>query len=421
MRIRQLTPQEEKNFVTFRSAFPVSSLLYPSKTALSKSIIDAHRGIRLVFKRHSLHDYFRQGKGAAHKVKAPTRLLCCRGLVLGTCSLYRPRTKKGDPRIWPNIKIGNSTFSSIARADQMFAISVSDGFIVLCQLSDVDISREHIDRLVSNRRGAGTKQKLRALESELPFTYSTRVEEPAEDHVVSEIIQKLKVSAGKYIPAEGRGAMSVGKTVEKVLGIKPNSHKAPDYKGVELKSYRAGQSSTKLTTLFSKTPDWKNSPMSAVSIVKKYGWPDSKGSRLQVYCSISAQKRSRNKKGFYIKVNEVDSTLEVWNELHSGCVAIWPLEWLRRSLGEKHKKTVWISVASDEDEYGRERFRLLSAKVTGSPSFDAFLEAIEAGDVSVDFTMKLKGQGTKDHGYLFRIQQDKLDTIFWSEPVMYKF
>lgn len=424
MRTRQLTEQEEKAFLRFRAVFPSASLLYPSKTSLDKGILDAHRGIRLVLSKLGIHNYLSQGKGEEHKVLKPLRLYTRHGAVSGNVTLYRPTTKDGDPRIWLSIRTKDGAFSSIAVPDEMYALSAHRGVVVVCQLTGHEFSDEQL-RLaleIEPERGAIVHSMSESAGFEKSsFKYREQSEDADLNCVVGEIIDKLRTAAGRYIPSAGKGDMAIGKTIEKVLGIQANSRRDPDYKGVELKSYRYGQSSTKLTTLFSKTPDWKRGPMDALTIVKKYGWPGKDGERLQVYCSISAEHRPRNAKGFFMKLNEAESLLEVWNSAGPECVAFWPLDWLRKSLDEKHARTVWICAESSESSDGLEQFRLVSAKVTGAPSFDALLEAIETGEVSVDFTMKQKGSGTKDHGYLFRIQQDKLDSIFWAKPTLFSF
>ena len=47
-----------------------------------------------------------------------------------------------------------------------------------------------------------------------------------------------KISAQGPIPALLQADTAIGRTLETLLGIDINSSKKPDYKGIELKSYR---------------------------------------------------------------------------------------------------------------------------------------------------------------------------------------
>jgi hypothetical protein len=50
------------------------------------------------------------------------------------------------------------------------------------------------------------------------------------------------------------------------------------------------------------------------------------------------------------------------------------------------------------------------------PQFDAF---IVEGQICLDHTIKRKGVGAKDHGYLFRVRQEKFTDLFTGEPRTY--
>ena len=65
----------------------------------------------------------------------------------------------------------------------------------------------------------------------------------------------LKKIAGNPIPSMVNADTSVGRTLETALGIDINSSKLPDYKGIELKSFRANKGNRK--NLFAQVPNWK--------------------------------------------------------------------------------------------------------------------------------------------------------------------
>ena len=96
---------------------------------------------------------------------------------------------------------------------------------------------------------------------------------------------------------------------------------------------------------------------------------------------------------------------------------VWSLEKIKSALLKKHRRTLWVSVDSKKE--GKiERFKVLHAKLTGTPDFQAFIDLICSGNVTVDLTMTLKEnqKAVRDHGYLFRIKNLLMDKLFLSEP-----
>ncbi len=74
------------------------SFLVPTQTGLEKSILDAHESLRSFFNRTKLHDYSLQEQGLKKYVSA--EFITSHEVFTTKVSLYRPKTKKGDPRIW---------------------------------------------------------------------------------------------------------------------------------------------------------------------------------------------------------------------------------------------------------------------------------------------------------------------------------
>jgi hypothetical protein len=81
---------------------------------------------------------------------------------------------------------------------------------------------------------------------------------------------------------------------------------------------------------------------------------------------------------------------------------------------------MWVSVDSRKAG-GLEEFQVIGCKLTGSPSFESFLDLIREGKITIDLTMSLKGtrQGVRDHGYLFRVDNSQLDGLFLSSPQIF--
>jgi hypothetical protein len=250
--------------------------------------------------------------------------------------------------------------------------------------------------------------------SESPFTYE-QIQD--DEFYVREIIDKLQFFSGRFVESRGSGDMAVGKTVEWMLGIQANSSKDPDFHGIEIKSARTGQAKNKLTTLFSKTPDRKLSPMKPYDLVMTFGRPDDETQRLQVYATVGPKNAQRNSMGFYTTISDDGFYFELRNQSAPGALFIWPLDSLRSALLKKHRRTMWVSVDSRKAA-GIEEFQVIGCKLTGSPSFESFLDFIREGKITMDLTISHKGtkQGVRDHGYLFRVDNSQLDGIFLSAP-----
>jgi hypothetical protein len=98
--MRVLT-SEERTKVKILTKNQVSlALIEPTETGLKKSIMDATGVVRNFLKENQIHDYDLQEQGPESKVLINTFIYEEFKITNSTASLYRPRTKKGDPRIW---------------------------------------------------------------------------------------------------------------------------------------------------------------------------------------------------------------------------------------------------------------------------------------------------------------------------------
>ena len=104
-------------------------------TGLKKSILDATAPVRAYFKEKGVHDYDLQAQDPQHKRTVDTYILTDSSCHLTKTSLYRPVTKKGDPRLWVN-KVHNVEF---LHADDIFAFIAHNGLLYTLNLSTVDI------------------------------------------------------------------------------------------------------------------------------------------------------------------------------------------------------------------------------------------------------------------------------------------
>lgn len=449
MRRKNLSAEEQSLFEIIESSFPDVAIIFPSSVGLGRSIIDAHASLRLLMVSSGYHDYAKQRQGELSKIFGPSIVFDGTRAYSYDLSLYRPDSKDGDPRFWPSIlkkdrvqfplsirriEAGPS-FSKVCAPDDGYAAIVIEGVLVMIRLekrslglfSDQSQTSEIKERSVVELREwilnamntlSGNLEVSQNI-SEAGFSYKQADE---DEFVVSEIVEKLQGYAGRFVVSRGSGDMGVGKTIEWMLGIQANSSKEPDFKGIEIKSARTGQSKNKLTTLFSKTPDRKISPMKPFDVVMNFGRPDEETQRHQVYATVGPERSPRNTMGFFTNISNDGLNFELRNQASAMPLFIWPMDTLRVSLSRKHRRTMWISVEARKIN-GCEEFKVLGFKLTGSPSFDSFLSLVRAGKITIDLTMSLKGvkRAVRDHGYLFRIDNAYMDGLFLSPPKVYNF
>ena len=151
---------------------------------------------------------------------------------LTTTSLYRPVTKKGDPRLWVN-KVRGVEF---LRANDIFALITHRDILFAVNLSTVEISKVCLSPIHT---------PLKDLILELSRE---------KNSVSDELLGLIKDRMTDWMPAEVLADTGIGRTVESILGIEMNPSKNPDFKGIELKSHR--ETSRVRNTLFTQTPEW---------------------------------------------------------------------------------------------------------------------------------------------------------------------
>lgn len=229
------------------------SIFEPTHTGLAKSILDAIQQVRTHFEEKNFHLYLEQGQGPEHKVKKVACFLTDDKIIKSTLSLYRPKTKKGDPRMWFR-KLGNF----VNPCDQV-AIIIHNDIAYLINLSNI---------LLTN--------SIDLVDSEIKLFLENFSK--LKNKIADELLRKLRKLAKNPLPALRSGDTAIGYTLETNLGIAANSSKLPDYYGIELKSGRGVKTRT---TLFAQVADWTLSKCKkSVEILNKYGYK--RGGGLQV-------------------------------------------------------------------------------------------------------------------------------------------
>ena len=377
---------EEQNKIKLLTKNQVSlTLIEPTETGLKKSIMDATGSVRSFLKENQIHDYDLQGQGPENKVQINAIIYEDFKITNSTASLYRPQTKKGDPRIW------FSGLTKIANPNDIIAIVYYDDSLHVFNLTRLDIS-SLINSSLSN-----------------PFKELISVINFEESEIATELLNKLKTIAKKgYVKSVVNSDTGIGRTIESLLGIKMNSSKSPDYKGIELKSFRDSRNNRK--SLFGKTPDWELSKFkSRVEILDAFGYWEKGVFRL--YNTIRGT--GRNAQGLILKIEDKkDWLVENSDRPEIGDFLVWKLETLRKELLKKHKETFWIR-ADSKIEDNNEYFHFTEVEHTKNPMIDKFEILVETGAITLDYPIKRMSDGKViDKGCNFKLKSNCLDLLF---------
>jgi hypothetical protein len=381
---------EEKNIKILTSENIEMCFLMPTATGLQKSIMDATAPFRLFLYERGIHDYGTQGQGPQHKQIIRSHIASENGFISSQASLYRPITKNGDPRIW---------FTGLKRyADTNDILGI---FVFEMELYVLNLTKLDVEQILNGIIVTPVADLIRSISQ-----YANQVSQ--------ELLLKIRTIAARgQIQAIGTGDTAIGRTLETLLGIVMNSRQEPDYKGIELKSFRDGRGTRK--NLFAKVPDWSLSKFkSSTEILNQFGYK--RGDDFKLYCTVSSLKP--NSQGLFLRIDEkLDQLIESSQELKIGDFAIWQLATLHAELKKKHKETFWIAADSfkiNEVEY----FCFTKIEHTRSPIVSQFDLLLEQGIITLDHLIKKTSKGktnkerVSEKGPLFKIRPDKLDLLF---------
>ena len=381
--------------IRFFNKFSVeATYLVPTRVGLEKSIMDATAPFRAFLKLKEIHDYDGQKQGPDGKIKVDAFIVTDSALIPTTASLYRPmaKGKSGDPRVWfsklNSYSVPNNLIAVIANEGKLFVINVSRPEI----LKSATIADTPLNKLLT---GIAT----------------------STSDVAQELLDKLRHIATKgWIKTVTSGDTGVGATLEHYLGIKTNSSKKPDYKGIELKTRRVKKFRVEnRSSLFGQVPDWSISHYkSSAQILDAYGYM--RGSVKKLNCSVKAG--VPNSQGLLFKLEESKDQLHeiaMHDELIQP-VAIWEFDVLRHRLLTKHNETFWIAAAA-EKKLNSEYFKYEKVKHTRLPFAANFDTLCAEGIITMDHLIKReKNSKGKDRvsekGPLFKINPNDLGLLF---------
>lgn len=362
------------------------TLIEPTETGLKKSILDATAPVRSYLMDNQLHNYSLQSQGPTHKKLIQSYLVKENLLIPSTASLYRPNTKQGDPRIWFR-GLGN-----VAKPNDILGIIAFDGVLYVINITSLDV-----EYLLSTGAESNPLQELVAEISNIAGA------------IANELLAKLRKIAKKGpIRSTLSADTAVGRTLEQELGVKINSSKQPDYKGIELKAFRGKRGNRK--NLFAQVASWNLSKFkSSAEILDAFGYW--RGKDFKLYCTVSSI--NVNSQGLTLKFEDTVSRLqEHSNNPGIGIFAVWSLQKLHQRLLEKHNETFWIEAKSTKED-GVEYFQFTKAEHTRKPIVSQFDILLQQGIITLDHLIKRTPDGkVVEKGPLFKIKPKALDLLF---------
>lgn len=384
--MRQLTSIELTRIQLLTENSVEFTLIEPTETALKKSIMDATGSIRLYLKSQNVHDYNLQGKGATiNGVSKPTKIILENTLVETTTSLYRPETKDGDPRIWVY------KLKPYANANDILAIINFQEVLYVVNVTQLDF-----ELLINGDNTNPLKELVAQINSDT-------------NEIADELLSLLRDIANRgFVPGLLQADTSIGRTLETLLGIEINSSRKPDYKGIELKSFRDSRTNRK--TLFAQVPDWSASKFkSSAEILNNFGYD--RGDNFKLYCTVSAI--TRNSQGLKLNMqSDIRYLFENSDKATIGDFVAWSTETLHKRLLEKHNETFWIAADTqiiDNVEY----FQFKKVEHTKKPIVSQFDILVEQGIITLDHLIKRNSAGrVVEKGPLFKIKPNALNLLF---------
>ena len=376
------------------------AFLVPTPTGFEKSIMDATAPLRELLLNENIHNYDEQLQGPSNKKLVRTFLVRENALIETETSLYRPVTKKGDPRIWIyNLK-------KYCVPCNLLAIIVLEGDLYVFNLSDPAIADSILNQ---------------------GYCYSILSQYAVEGkRVAEELLDKLRaIHRQGFLPSITPGDPGVGDTLEHALGISRNNSKKPDYKGIELKTTRLSRAgkkrATTRSTLFTRVPDEGMTYREIVDTYGKLQTPRGKSeARWQLYETFRCSRMNAYDLKLSVDNNSDKLIMEHFESQNQSYryVSAWYLSKLKEALLTKHRETFWIkaqAIMKDDIEY----FRYDKVLHTKSPNASLLAPLLEADLITVDLAGHYKPDGKwKDHGVLFKMLPNNLPLLL-GDPIEY--
>lgn len=366
--MRPFTPFEKTNMEYLVNHNVKFTQVQITATGLKKSILDATTPMRTYFKENNIHDYELQSQGPENKVTKKTFILTGGKVIKTTTSLYRPVTKEGDPRLWIY------GLKDTTEADDIHAIIARNPD----ELYVINLTKINIPRFCET-------------DIENPIRDLVKGLSDYADIVSEELLYRLLKFKGMWLDTDLRADTAIGRQVEALFGIQMNASREPDYKGIELKSFRSQRPSIR-KNLFCKVPDWDISFLkSGTEIVEKYGYMSGgvKSYRNTLQCAAPNTQNLRLNMNYPNNLLEIEEDRRIDADIFKKVadVAVWRLQTLHQCLQTKHHETFWIEVDSRKGDSGQEQFRFNKIEHTRNPNVFQFDILLEQSMITVDLLL----------------------------------
>ena len=212
--MRPFTAFEQKNLKFLVNHNVKFTQVEITSTGLGKGILDATAPMRAYFLENGIHNYEEQLQGPDHKQIKNACVLTDTAQFFTKASFYRPNTKKGDPRMWiygfGSYTEGNDIHVLFWHDDTLYSIDITRIDIAKCYNSVILTPMQEVLKSI-NKEGLAVSEEL---------------------------LSRFYAVKGQWFESEVTADTGIGRTIESFLGISMNSDKTPDYKGIELKSFR---------------------------------------------------------------------------------------------------------------------------------------------------------------------------------------
>jgi len=378
--MRLLSEQEIKKTELLTSLNVEVAYIEPTATGLNKSIMDATQSVRYFLSSNDLHDFALQKQGPDAKVIIEANILTVERAIHTTISLYRPTTKKGDPRIWI------SGINKYCKANDIIALIAYRGGIYAFNLTSNSLAQMQEGLLGEITKASGA--------------YAS--------NTADELLALIRgITSKGFIESEFRGDTAVGRLLEHELGIPINSSKSPDYKGIELKSFRSERKNR--SNLFAQVPNWQISKFkSSLEILNNFGYYREEVHKL--YCTVSS--KNFNSQSLRLKVSSnTNRLIEYSSRQDVGDFVAWDMDTLRQRLTQKHNETFWVE-ADVKREGNKESFRFTKVEHTRRPIMSQLEVLLAQGEISLDHLIKAKGRTAVEKGPIFKLSHNSLGLLF---------
>ncbi|OGQ59744.1 MAG: nciI [Deltaproteobacteria bacterium RIFCSPLOWO2_02_FULL_53_8] len=246
------------------------------------------------------------------------------------------------------------------------------------------------------------------------------------------LIAKLKaISAMGFIKNARKGNVGgIGNTLEDLLGIEENNLPIPNAAEWELKTQRIN--TTSLTTLFHIEPSPRAIRFVPAVLLPSFGWAHSEDGKKYPKGEMSFRQtiheNSRSDRGFKVVIDRselkilisfdaksVDLKHKDWLKSVEKRIGLkeldpqpyWGFKDLENKAGTKLLNTFYVQ-AEVKKESKKEYYHYTSVTMLQKFSFEKFLQALEEGNILVDFDARTG----HNHGTKFRMRQNCLPMLY---------